>query len=79
MSRSYTLGLLLGLLKTAEEADEEEMPEFESETVEDVQDQGMPRQPKHIPKYIKAPRSLTGRKRRRIVRQRKLPKPLLSA
>jgi hypothetical protein len=75
MSRSYTIGLLLGLCKRAAEGDEM----LGGASVSETRKAGLPRQPKHPEKYIKAPRSISGRKRRRFVRQRKMPKKLLSA
>lgn len=75
MSRSYTLGLLLGLCKQAAEGDDL----LGGASVSVVRGAGLPRQPKHPEKYVKAPRSPSGRKRRRFVRQRKMPKKLLSA
>lgn len=75
MSRSYTIGLLLGLCKRAAEGNEM----LGGASTASGRRAGLPRQPKHPEKYIKAPRSLSGRKRRRFVRQRKMPKTLLSA
>jgi hypothetical protein len=75
MSRSYTLGLLLGLCKQAAEGD----AMLGGASLSSVRSGKLPRKPKHPEKYIKAPRSLSGRKRRRFVRQRKMPKKLLSA
>ena len=84
MSRSYTIGLLLGLCKRAAEGGEGQVEEIINEMLGGASTAsgrraGLPRQPKHPEKYVKAPRSLSGRKRRRFVRQRKMPKTLLSA
>lgn len=84
MSKAYALGLLLGLYKrAADEADEEVLEEalkgLESVSLEDVSSSKLPREPKHVPKFIKAPRRITERKKRRLVRQRMIPKPLVSA
>ena len=75
MSRGYTLGLLLGLCKAAEDDE----ANFEGDDPGDLREAILPRHPKHPSKFIKSPRQLSVRKRRRFVRQMKLPKPLLSA
>lgn len=75
MSRCYTLGLLVGLCKKAVEGDEL----LGGAAFNGPDDGGLPRKPKLPAKRIKAPRRITSRKRRRFVRQRKLPKKLLSA
>jgi hypothetical protein len=76
MSRSYTIGLLLGLCKKAVE---EEGDLLGGVVFNPPEGGNLPRRPKHPEKMIKAPRRITSRKRRRFVRQRKLPKKLLSA
>lgn len=75
MSKSYTIGLLVGLCKRAAEGD----AMLGGASLSGMQSSKLPRQPKHPEKYLKTPRSLSGRKRRRFVRQRKMPKKLLSA
>jgi len=75
MSKCYVLGLLLGLCKRASEGSEM----LGGATLSSIQDSALPRRPKQPEKFLKAPRRITSRKRRRFVRQRKLPKSLLSA
>ena len=80
MSKAFALGMLVGLRKRAEDEAEEAMLEgLESDSLEDVSRRKPPREPKHVPKFLKAPRRITERKKRRMVRQRMMPKSLVSA
>jgi hypothetical protein len=94
MWNCYLLGVVTGLRKRAQELpDLEDVAEL-LEKVEDVQEaealeQGAgiseitrkraPRRPKHPEKFWKVPRSLAVRKRKRYIRQKVMPKSLLSA
>ena len=91
MWNSYLLGLVTGLRKQAQDKlpDAQDVEELLEEVGEKEIGQGTeisalvgkrsPRRPKHPEKFWKVPRSLTVRKRKLYIRQKKMPKSLLSA